>query len=46
MCGFTNAFVFSKNFSRITGMSPSEWKKIVELNIKTKKNHFTERMKK
>ncbi len=45
LCGFTNAFVFSKNFSRITGMSPTEWKKIVELNIKTKKNHFSERMK-
>lgn len=45
LCGFTNAFVFSKNFSRITGMSPTEWKKIVELNIKTKKNHFTERTK-
>ncbi|MBQ9968149.1 MAG: helix-turn-helix domain-containing protein [Oscillospiraceae bacterium] len=45
MCGFKNAFIFSKNFSHITGMSPTEWKKIVELNIRTKKNHFSERTK-
>ena len=43
MCGFKDAFVFSKAFSQITGMSPTEWKKIVTLNIRTKKNHFSDR---
>lgn len=40
LCGFKDAFVFSKLFTQITGMSPSEWKRIVALNILTKKNHF------
>lgn len=43
LCGFKDAFVFSKTFSQLTGMSPTEWKKIVTLNIRTKKNHFSDR---
>ena len=42
MSGFKDAFVFSKTFSQITGMSPTEWKKIVTLNLRTKKNHFSD----
>ena len=41
MCGFRDAFVFSKLFTQITGMSPTEWKRIVALNIRTGKNYFT-----
>ena len=41
MCGFNDSFVFSKLFTQLNAMAPSEWKKIVSLNILTKKNHFS-----
>lgn len=43
LCGFKDAFIFSKTFSQVTGMSPSQWRRIVALNIRTKKNHFPPR---
>lgn len=41
MCGFRDAFVFSKLFTQLTGMSPTEWMRIVSLNMRTGKNYFT-----
>ena len=40
MCGFADVFIFSKIFSQINGMSPTQWRKIVLLNIATRKNNF------